>query len=377
MNILIMFIMMITIGALIGGITNSLAIKMLFRPYYPLYIGNWKLPFTPGLIPKRKDQLAQQLGDMVVQHLLTEESIRRKLADKTVKVKLTELVKKETEKRLETENTLREVLLMINSSIKEDAIRRFIQEQGTTAFQKWLVVNKDKQIGFLVNEKLQIDVETYELNIVHYLQTSLVKYLKSEESKAHIQYMLRENLNAKGMFGSMLSSFFSGEGFIEKVQQTIIRYTQSEKAHLWLRTIIHNEWETYSNQTVQEVVEQIGQEKMEMKWNRLIQHNLDLNNLLDQPVKKLFAPIQMMLLNTVTNAVVPLIEWFQSRLGGIMKGLNLEKLIAEEVQSFPLKRVEELVLAISKKEFRMITYLGAFLGGIIGFIQGIIIVLVG
>ena len=50
------------IGALIGGITNHLAIKMLFRPHEAKYIGSWRVPFTPGLIPKRRDELANNLG---------------------------------------------------------------------------------------------------------------------------------------------------------------------------------------------------------------------------------------------------------------------------------------------------------------------------
>ena len=44
---------------------------MLFRPHRPIYIGKFQVPFTPGLIPKRRDELAVQLGKMVVEHLLT------------------------------------------------------------------------------------------------------------------------------------------------------------------------------------------------------------------------------------------------------------------------------------------------------------------
>ena len=35
-----------------------------------------------------------------------------------------------------------------------------------------------------------------------------------------------------------------------------------------------------------------------------------------------------------------------------------------------MERLEDLVLGISRKEFKMITVLGAFLGGLIGLIQG-------
>ncbi len=48
------------IGGIIGLITNGLAIKMLFRPHKEIYIGKFRLPFTPGLIPKEKIELQQQ-----------------------------------------------------------------------------------------------------------------------------------------------------------------------------------------------------------------------------------------------------------------------------------------------------------------------------
>ena len=50
------------IGAVIGYITNYIAIKMLFRPLEPKYIFGVKVPFTPGIIPRRKPQLADALG---------------------------------------------------------------------------------------------------------------------------------------------------------------------------------------------------------------------------------------------------------------------------------------------------------------------------
>ncbi|MDD6065009.1 MAG: DUF445 family protein, partial [Firmicutes bacterium] len=42
------------IGAVIGYCTNYVAVKMLFRPLKPIRIGKFTLPFTPGVIPKRK-----------------------------------------------------------------------------------------------------------------------------------------------------------------------------------------------------------------------------------------------------------------------------------------------------------------------------------
>ena len=77
MEAFLTILFMVAVGAIIGGVTNSLAIKMLFRPYKPIYIKKWRLPFTPGLIPRRRDDLAIQMGRLVVNHLLTPESFKK------------------------------------------------------------------------------------------------------------------------------------------------------------------------------------------------------------------------------------------------------------------------------------------------------------
>lgn len=64
------------LGAVIGYITNDIAIKMLFRPRRALYIGRWKAPFTPGLIPQQKDRIAASIGSVVSGQLLDESALR-------------------------------------------------------------------------------------------------------------------------------------------------------------------------------------------------------------------------------------------------------------------------------------------------------------
>lgn len=59
------------LGAVIGYFTNFIAVKMLFRPRNAKYIGKMRLPFTPGLIPKRKSALARALGNAVATRLIT------------------------------------------------------------------------------------------------------------------------------------------------------------------------------------------------------------------------------------------------------------------------------------------------------------------
>jgi len=68
------------IGALIGYITNDIAIKMLFRPLRAYHIGSVRLPFTPGIIPRQREKLAESIGVMVSRELITEDAIRRQIA---------------------------------------------------------------------------------------------------------------------------------------------------------------------------------------------------------------------------------------------------------------------------------------------------------
>jgi uncharacterized membrane protein YheB (UPF0754 family) len=64
-------------GAIIGYFTNDIAIKMLFRPYKPIYLGKRKLPFTPGLIPANQERLAKKISDTIMGSLLTPEELQK------------------------------------------------------------------------------------------------------------------------------------------------------------------------------------------------------------------------------------------------------------------------------------------------------------
>jgi uncharacterized membrane protein YheB (UPF0754 family) len=69
------FIIFPLVGALIGAITNQIAIKMLFRPYAPIKLGSWKLPFTPGVIPAQRHEIAKNIASTFEANLLSGEEI--------------------------------------------------------------------------------------------------------------------------------------------------------------------------------------------------------------------------------------------------------------------------------------------------------------
>ncbi|MEH2420411.1 MAG: DUF445 family protein [Nostoc sp.] len=64
------------LGGIIGYFTNDIAIKMLFRPYRAIYIAGRRVPFTPGLIPRNQERLAQNISKTIMGSLLTPQELQ-------------------------------------------------------------------------------------------------------------------------------------------------------------------------------------------------------------------------------------------------------------------------------------------------------------
>jgi uncharacterized membrane protein YheB (UPF0754 family) len=69
----------LVMSAVIGIFTNYIAVKMLFRPYRAKYIGKFKIPFTPGIMPRRQGALAKAMGRMISESLVRTEDIKKAL----------------------------------------------------------------------------------------------------------------------------------------------------------------------------------------------------------------------------------------------------------------------------------------------------------
>lgn len=64
------FLLFPVVGAVIGALTNEIAIKMLFRPYREIRIGGVRLPFTPGVIPSQRGTIAHNIATTFEAQLL-------------------------------------------------------------------------------------------------------------------------------------------------------------------------------------------------------------------------------------------------------------------------------------------------------------------
>ncbi|MDO5411125.1 MAG: DUF445 family protein [Lachnospiraceae bacterium] len=99
------------IGAGIGYFTNYIAVKMLFHPRNPVRVGRFVLPFTPGIIPKRKKELGRAIGRAVEDELFGGEEIKRVLLAEETRAVVAAGIAEQMESVLLSQRSLREMIV--------------------------------------------------------------------------------------------------------------------------------------------------------------------------------------------------------------------------------------------------------------------------
>lgn len=89
------------IGGLIGYVTNTIAVKMIFRPLNPIRIPLFNINIQ-GLIPKRRADIAHTIGDVIDKELISIESIFGKFIENTGKEELINKVKEKLKQAVST-----------------------------------------------------------------------------------------------------------------------------------------------------------------------------------------------------------------------------------------------------------------------------------
>ena len=111
------------VGAAIGYFTNYIAVKMLFRPLYPVYLGKWQLPFTPGIIPKGRERLAKAVGEAVGEVLLTKKDFEQLLLSEQMQETVKNQISVFYQKGISNQNTIKE---FAEKQTSEETVDQFL-----------------------------------------------------------------------------------------------------------------------------------------------------------------------------------------------------------------------------------------------------------
>lgn len=127
------------LGAVIGYFTNFIAVRMLFYPKKEVRIFGIRLPFTPGAIPKGKKRLAETIGRVVSETLITKEAIAGKLLEEESGGAILDTFMQQLERPLKDE-----LMLLMDSS--EDEYEEKKKKLAETTGEKLAVALSEAKI---------------------------------------------------------------------------------------------------------------------------------------------------------------------------------------------------------------------------------------
>ncbi|MDQ0268963.1 DUF445 domain-containing protein [Cytobacillus purgationiresistens] len=376
MEILTTIILMAVIGAIVGGFTNYLAIKMIFKPYHPIYLGKWRLPFTPGLIPKRRDKMADQMGDLVVNHLLTAESIQTKFLNSNFQTEMTVLVQNELSNVLTSERTLNEVLEGWGLSEGQMKTEQYLNNWIESKYDEMMGTYRDQPLKNVLSPELIAKGEEKIPVISRLIITKGVDYFSSEEGKIRIQRMADDFVSGRsGMLRNMLQMFLGNVNLADKIQPEIVKFLKNEGTADIITALLMKEWHKLLEKDTSLIEEQLEKEKIIRIIKGFSYKVINMPVLFHSSISELTVKIRPYLIDELTpKSILLSSKWISGKIEGLMKKLRLNEIVREQVSTFSVQRLEEMVFSIIKSELKMITFLGAFLGGLIGVVQGVIAV---
>ena len=166
------FIIPIIVGAIIGYITNWLAIKMLFRPYEEKKFLGLHVPFTPGLIPKERDRIARSVGKTIGEYLLSPEIIIGALSKDKMDYHIKLWVESNINKLKEEDRTIKAFIMDLNYGninrlleLVEGKITESIcfklredkfQQKSMDLIEKYIFDESSNTFPTVINEKLEL-----------------------------------------------------------------------------------------------------------------------------------------------------------------------------------------------------------------------------
>lgn len=375
-------------GAFIGYITNWLAIKMLFRPYTEKRVLGVKMPFTPGLIPKEQKRIAKSVGETVGKHLLSKETLVHELCsdkiynhiEKLIKDKVINLGKSNLrlgDKLLPLKNIINNKVMTFQKSEKiKDLISDFLRGKEDDLKNSQSTVNEllGNQSIDIVKMYVDKNKETISLDIVKTIKEPLME----DKIKSAISSGVSSNVNP------LMAMFINADTIYEKVISYIENNIYKPDVQNEIILIIYKIIDKIGNQNIKDIIEEIDCEDkeklLEMLSNKISIHilnesliNFAIDNIFDINISDLINGNENKIISVVNNIVKGAYSNFISKQGEeIVDLLDIERIIENQINSFPVEFAEKLIVDIANKELKAITWLGALLGCIMGVLSPIL-----
>lgn len=288
------------VGAIIGLITNGIALRMLFRPFHAVKIGKFTLPFTPGLIPKEKPRIAKSIGEVVADQLVNAEVLEKGMLNPEVDKKIDNFITKFLEKYKNSNETIHQIL------------RKYISQEDLTYYKKMT----ETRIAEIAYQK------AVSLNLGQIAMDAI-------DNEFHRREM--EDVGSIQLMPALIG--LAKPKIIELINDTV------EKQGFFVIAKFLNE---------------------------------QADQILDIQLKEIYAKSEKYIPELKKTVLKVYHFTVKNYLPGILKELDLAKLVEERINEFSLPELEKLLLDLMRKELYAIVYLGGLLGAIMGLIMNFV-----
>ena len=364
---------MALIGALIGGMTNTIAIKMLFRPYEAKYLLGKRLPFTPGVIPLRRDEASTKLGDIITGHLLTPEVFEEKLKSPETDRLIMHFIDRQIE-TIETERLTPSYFLeRLSAGLTDKIVHSFNEEirlKVTEEGQKLYV----RTIDDIMPDDALNAVDNKVSHLAYDINEKIIQYISSDKGYRDIYTMVDEFTENRGRIARSIKYVMTKESLTERVQSELLKLIQQEKMIDIETRVIEDEYGKLKQSGLSELVTGSDLDNILNSIIEVMQQKIDIRQILNTPItdfnREMFERFKE---KGKFKLKDNFIGYSGKNMSKIMNKLQLAEVIKNQIDSFELKKLEELVMDVANKEFKMIMMLGYLLGGIVGVAQGILV----
>jgi uncharacterized membrane protein YheB (UPF0754 family) len=285
------------IGGVIGFITNGIALKMLFRPFKPIYIfKKIKVPFTPGLIPKEQHRIAKAIGKVVGNDLLDKGTFLNALLSEEIHLKIDIAIDEFISKLYEKTETVSEFLL------DHDLLDKFDENKD---------VIKINASNYVTEKLIEIDIASI---LIDYASDEIIK-------------------NINPMFSPIATKAFNSArpSLIKKINNLI-----QEKSPSTISDFIDKEYLSIKNKQINEIAKLITTkfpdykaklwvyyQKLINKYLEKILKGLNISSIIEQKINELEMSEMENLIMSITKKELNALIYLGGVLGTLIGFLNV------------------------------------------------------
>ena len=418
------------VGAVIGLFTNALAIAMLFRPHKRLRIFGINIPFTPGIIPRQRQQLARKMGQTISLNVLTSQSLIEAAQKTAIIDNIAKIVENLIDKAMASDKTIADFLksqLNFSQSQAEELAKKIVDKAleyaKDTACQKALPYIKSRDFAqilaeFAKSRLLQLEksdkkiidiippaaiqaIKSLAYNNMHKIAPAARKFLQDENIDTRLRKLVAQI--AKENAGGLLSIFVNSDKIYDSITQNLLKYLDDKENHILLYEKLEGFLDSQLNRGVGPIFAKLDETAMQT-WlaNAIAALQNDISH---EHIEKFFdkispklsqgtLPAVGYLLNiapgrqlrgmglelkldnykaSINSAVKSAVGVLAKKAGEhIIAHLDIAKIAEDKINDFDIAKMERLLLDVVGKHLGWIVLLGGALGFLMGLAPAII-----